>query len=122
MSALIELDTAGEERYDRMLQAIDLASRPFTSQDLEQANAYHRTIGLPARARSASARRTAMPSGREEPDLSLLRPVTLSVMPAPGAAKCRALSPHWSIVGSGSDPEAEPDADASSLPQGAHTK
>ena len=120
MSALIELDTAGEERCDRMLQAIDLASRPFTSQDLEQTNAYHRT--MPARARSASVRRTAMPSGREEPDLSLLRPVTLSVKPAPGAATRRALSPQWSIAGSGTDPEAEFDADASSLPQGAHTK
>ena len=121
MSALIELDSAGEERYDRMIQAIDLASRPFTSADLEQANAYHRA--QPPRARSASARPTAMPSGREEPDMNLLRPVVLSVLqPAPGAAKRRALSPPWSLVGSGTDPEAEPDADASSLPQGAHTK
>ena len=104
-----------------MLQAIDLASRPFTLADLEQAYAYHRA--QPPRARSASARPTAMPSGREEPDMSLLRPVMLSVLkPAPGAAKRRALSPPWSIVGSGTDPEAEPDADASPFPQLAYTK
>ena len=117
MSALVELDAAGEERYERMIKAINLHNHPSSTKDLEAAKSNQRITAFPARARSVSARRSPMPSGGEEPDYSVLRPVTLSVMPAAGAAERRSLSSHWSLVGSGSDPDVELDVDASSLPQ-----
>ena len=95
---------------------IDLQSRRFTRKDLEAAVSYNRVTAFP-RARSVEARRSPMPSGREEPDYNLLRPVQLSVMPATGAPGCRSLSPHWSMEASGSDPEEEPGLDTSPLPE-----
>ena len=111
MSALIELNPLGEQRHQTMIREIDRQSRPFSPEDLQLAVQHQqRTMASSSvRARSATVPRTGMPSGREEPDLRMLRPVTLSVMPAPGAAGYN-VSPSWSMVGS--DPEDEPDADA----------
>ena len=93
-----------------MIRDIDRQSRLFSPADLQVAVQHQRTSASSSvRARSATVPRIGMPSGREEPDLTMLRPVSLSVMPAPGAAGYN-VSPSWSMVGS--DPEDEPDADA----------